>query len=343
MHRGLGRTGVVGVLEGKWPGQGAIGLRCDMDALPITERTGLAYASRHQGQMHACGHDGHTAMLLAAARHLAETRDFAGTLYFIFQPAEEGAAGAAAMIRDGLFERFPMDAVYGLHNWPGLPVGQAAVKAGPMMAAADSFDVTVEGAGSHAAMPQFGRDPVLAAAHMITALQQITAREIDPNDRCVVSVSLMQGGHAHNVIPDTVELGGTARTFRESTRAYVERRIADVCQGVAQACGVAANCRYRRGYPPTVNHTAESEICAGVLSDLVGKENVLRDPEPSMGGEDFAFMLEQKPGAYIWLGSGDAQHQAMLHSSRYDFNDRILASGASYWVSLATRVLAPES
>ncbi|MEJ2603630.1 MAG: M20 family metallopeptidase [Gammaproteobacteria bacterium] len=342
VHRGLGVTGVVGTLSSGESGR-AIGLRADMDALPIRELNEFEHRSRHEGRMHACGHDGHTAMLLGAAEHLAAHPDFDGTVHFIFQPAEEGRAGAKAMIDDGLFELFPMEAVYGMHNWPGLPVGQFAVRTGAQMAASDKFEIVVRGRGGHAAMPDQTIDPVLTAAHIVTALQSLASRNTEPTDSVVVSVTVVQGGETFNVIPDEVTLRGTARTLTPESRDRVEQGISRVASAVAEAFGASADTRYFRTYPPTVNTAAEAEIAARAAAAVVGNDNVHRDLPPTMGGEDFAFMLQEKPGCYLWIGNGPGEGGCMLHNARYDFNDEALPVGVAYWASLVAGILGPDA
>ncbi|MFO1059458.1 MAG: M20 aminoacylase family protein [Dongiaceae bacterium] len=337
-EQGLARTGVIARLDGKAPGP-AIGLRADMDALHIHEMTDVAHASQVAGKMHACGHDGHTAMLLGAARYLAETRNFAGTVYFIFQPAEENEGGGRVMVEEGLFDRCPMEAVYGLHNWPGQPAGTIAVWPGPMMAAYDVFEITVTGRGSHAAMPHQGIDPVLASAALVTALQSIASRTTDPLQSAVVSVTQIHGGDTWNVIPDSVVLRGTARSFRPDVQDAIEAGIRRIAAGVAAAHGAAAEVRYERRYPATVNSAAEAEVAARAAGQVVGDGNVLRAPSPSMGSEDFAFMLQARPGSYVWLGIGEDRPR--LHNPRYDFADEALAVGASYWARLVETALPP--
>ncbi|MGD9614555.1 MAG: M20 aminoacylase family protein [Alphaproteobacteria bacterium] len=336
---GIARTGVIGTLTGSRPGGRAIALRADMDALPIEEKTGLPHASRHPGRMHACGHDGHTAMLLGAAKYLAETRNFAGTVYFIFQPAEENEGGARVMIEEGVLDRYPVEALYGMHNWPGLPVGQFAIRPGPMMAAYDIFEINVQGRGAHAALPHFGIDPIVAAAQIVNGLQTIASRNIDPLEGAVVSVTQIQGGDTWNVIPDAVVLRGTTRSFAPSVRDALEPAIHRVAEGICAALGAQMTMRYERRYPPTVNSLAETEIAASTAAALVGGDNVRRDLLPSMGAEDFAWFLEKKPGAYIWIGNGAGPDRAMPHNPHYDFNDEILTLGASYWARLAETVL----
>lgn len=335
--RGLARTGVVGVLKGRHEGGRAIGLRADMDALHIHEETNRPYASKVAGKMHACGHDGHTTMLLGAAKYLAETRDFAGTAYFIFQPAEENEGGGRAMVDEGLFERFPVEAVYGMHNWPGVGEGKIGVRVGPMMAAYDVFEVTVTGHGAHAAMPHEGIDPVLVAAHIVTGLQAIASRNVDPLDAVVVSVTQIHGGEAWNVIPEQVVLRGTARSFKPAVQDLTEANIGRIAKGVAAAHGASIEMRYERRYPPTVNSEAETRHAARIAAAVVGEPNVIDGVTPVMGSEDFAFMLAKKPGSYIWLGAGEDQPN--LHSPHYDFNDDILPVGASYWARLVEETL----
>lgn len=338
VHTGIATTGVVGVLR-QGSGRRSVALRCDMDALPIEERTGLAYASRVPGKMHACGHDGHTVMLLGAARYLAATRRFDGTIYLIFQPAEEGRGGGKRMLEEGLFERFPADAVYGLHNWPSLPVGSFAMSVGPAMAAADQLTIRLTGRGCHAAMPHLGRDPIAGAAQLVQALNTLLGREIDPLDQAVVSITKIAAGETFNVVPETAELLGTVRTFRAATRDLIERRIGEVVAGIAAATGLHAELDYRRGYPPTINHAREARIGADVAAEVAGATQVDRAAPPSMGAEDFAFMLEERPGAYIRLGNGSDADGRLLHSPHYDFNDAALPFGISYWVRLAERSL----
>ncbi|MFT0877534.1 M20 aminoacylase family protein [Rhodopseudomonas sp. G2_2311] len=337
---GLGRTGVVGVIRGARPaGTGdlkAIGLRADMDALPIVEATGLPYASKVPGKMHACGHDGHTAMLLGAARYLAETRNFAGDAVMIFQPAEEGGAGAAAMIDDGLMERFGIDQVYGMHNGPGIPVGAFAISPGPVMAATDAIDIRIEGHGGHAARPHLCVDPVLAGAQLITALQGIVSRNVDPFEAAVLSMCEFHAGNARNVIPQYAELKGTVRTMTAEVRDMVEQRVRDVVAGVAQVTGTRIELTYERGYPVLVNHMAETDVAIQVARDVAGEANVVPLP-PLMGAEDFAYMLEKRPGAFVFIGNGDS---AGLHHPAYDFNDEAIVYGTSYWVRLVETQLA---
>ena len=332
---GIGKTGVVGVIHnGDGP---AIGLRADMDALPITEETGLSYQSTKDGLMHACGHDGHTAMLLGAARYLSENRNFAGTVVFIFQPAEEGFAGAKAMIDDGLFERYPVDSIYGVHNMPGLPTGTIALSPGPVMAAADEFRVTVQGKGGHGAMPHMATDPVPAAAAMISALQGIVSRNADPSATLVISVTTLHAGDAFNVIPDTVEFGGTVRHFDSDVGEMAERRMREVLEGVAVAHGAGVAFSYRKGYPPTCNHDAETAFAREVAANVLGAEAPAQPPV--MGSEDFSFFLEEKPGAYAFVGNGDGPACVTVHNPHYDFNDEILPVGASFFARLVETAL----
>ena len=336
---GLGRTGVVGVIKGRKPASGdmkVIGLRADMDALPIEEETNLPYASKTPGKMHACGHDGHTAMLLGAARYLAETRNFAGEAVVIFQPAEEGGAGADAMIKDGLMERFRIEQVYGMHNGPGLPIGSFALRPGPIMAATDAINIRIEGLGGHAARPHKCIDSVLVGAQLVTALQSIVSRTVDPLDSAVISVCEFHAGNARNVIPQIAELKGTVRTLMPEVRDLVERRVREVVAGVAQQTGATIDLVYERGYPVTVNHPEQTDIATRIASDVAGAANVHAVP-PMMGAEDFAYMLEARPGAFIFVGNGDS---AGLHHPAYNFNDEAIVYGTSYWVKLVEHTLA---
>ena len=342
VHRGLARTGVIGVLHGRnGPGGRAVGLRADMDCLPIQETGTVPYRSRHDGRMHACGHDGHTTMLLGAARYLAATRRFDGTAYLIFQPAEEGGGGGRRMVEEGLFERFPADQVYALHNWPALPPGKIAVRAGPMMAATDEIRITVRGKGGHAAMPHLGTDPMLLSAYIITALQSVASRNIDPLDALVISLCSMQTSQvgAFNITPDFVTLIGTVRSFRPETRDLAETRIKQIVAGIAGSLGGSAEVEYQRGYPPTVNTAREAEFAARVGETIVGRETVVRDAVPTMGGEDFSYMLQARPGAYIWLGQGGGPSGCFLHNPGYDFNDDVIPLGAGYLASLVEESL----
>jgi hippurate hydrolase len=338
VHAGIGRTGVVGVLRAG-SGERRIGLRADMDALPIQEETGLPWASKAAGRMHACGHDGHTAMLLGAARYLAETRNFDGTVYLIFQPGEEGMGGGREMVKDGLLDRFPAEQLFGLHNWPYLPAGSFAMCKGPAMAASDEFRIELKGTGCHAAMPHLGRDPVVAAALLVQALQAVVAREVDPLDNGVISVTGIAGGHAYNIVPERVELWGTVRTFREETRQRLIRRVQEVAKGVALAQALEAEVRIIEGYPATINSPRQAQLGADAAAEIVGEAKVNRDPPPCMGSEDFAFMLKERPGSYIWMGTGTGSGEKQLHSPHYDFNDEALAYGVSYWARLVERLL----
>ena len=334
IHRGMGITGIVGVLRGTGAGTAAIGLRADMDALPMQEMNKFAHASKTPGRMHACGHDGHSAMLLGAAQYLAETRNFDGTAYFIFQPAEEGGNGGKAMIKDGLFEQFDMSTVWGMHNWPGMDVGKIGVHNGPCMAAADFFEIHITGSGGHAAMPDLAVDPIPCGAAIVQSLQSIVSRRITALEAAVVSVTIFDAGSALNVIPGSARLGGTARSFSTKIRKSLEESIREIAQSTAKAYDCAVEIDWQLGYPPTVNHANESGRAVAVASDILGQENVITDLPPSMGAEDFSFMLTEKPGSYIWLGAGPAKEGAMLHNNCYDFNDSVLATGASYWARL---------
>ncbi|MHB1103371.1 MAG: M20 aminoacylase family protein [Devosia sp.] len=327
---GLGRTGVVGVIKGRGPGK-TIGLRADMDALPITERTGKPYASKASGKMHACGHDGHTSMLLGAAKYLAETRNFDGTAVLIFQPAEEGGAGGRAMVEDGLMERFGIEEVYGMHNIPGLPVGSFGIREGGIMAASDEFGIIIEGVGGHAALPHNTIDPVMIAAQLITALHTIVSRNVDPMRNAVLSVTMVQAGEAFNIIPRTVKLTGTIRTLDEEVRNFMENQLRTVSISLVEAFGAKAEVNYRRGYPVTVNAPDQTAYAAKVAGEVAGSERVDANADATMGGEDFSYMLQARPGAYIFLGNGDS---AELHTDTYDFNDEIIPVGVSYWVRL---------
>jgi len=339
VHRGLAGTGVVGILR-NGDSTRSIGLRADMDALPVHEQNLFPHRSRHQGRMHACGHDGHTAMLLGAAQVLAGSSDFNGTVVFIFQPAEETDGGARVMIEQGLFERFPVDAVFGMHNWPGLPAGQFAVHGGPVMACADQFDIVLSGHGGHAAMPQQARDPLIAAAALVQAVQTVVSRSLDPLDPAVISVTrFFAGGEAYNVIPAEARIGGTVRAFRGEVQDRIEAALERLAGGIAAAHGVQSHLDYRRGYPPTVNTATEAALCAEVAGAVAGAGNARRDLAPSMGAEDFSYMLREKPGCYVWIGNGMAEGGCMLHNPRYDFNDAILPLGVRYWVELVKRAL----
>ncbi|UIJ72379.1 M20 aminoacylase family protein [Aurantimonas sp. HBX-1] len=335
---GIGRTGVVGLIHGRGGAGGpVIGLRADMDALPIVEETGLAYASGRPGAMHACGHDGHTAMLLGAARSLAESRAFDGTVALIFQPAEEGGAGAKAMMEDGLFARWPIGRVFGMHNRPGLAVGKFGIRAGGIMASTDEFIITVKGRGGHAALPHSTVDPIPVAAALVQALQTIAGRNADPLKSLVVSVTQVHAGFAHNVIPDTAVVSGTARSLDPAMRDLAEERLRGIAAGICAAHGAAVDIDFDRNYPITINDAAEASFCAAVAGEIVGPANVDPDIAPMMAGEDFSYMLEEKPGAYIFIGNGDS---ASLHNPAYDFCDDAIAFGASFWVRLAERALS---
>ena len=341
-HEGVGRTGIVGVIEGKETSSGrSVGLRADMDALALCELNTFAHASQRPGVMHACGHDGHTAMLLGAARYLAQTRAFNGTVYLIFQPAEEGRGGAQAMLADGLFERFPADEIYALHNSPVLPVGTVAVAPGACLSSADMFTLRIVGRGGHGAHPHLAADPVLAAAHVVSALHHIVPRNVPPMENAVLSLCAIQGGdlQARNVIPDHVEIGGTVRTFSEPVRDLIEWRIAEVAQATAQAHGSRAELDYTRLFPATVSTEREAAFAARVAAELVGAERVITKPMPSTASEDFACMLQQRPGAYLRVGPGGAEQGRNLHNPHYEFNDAILPLGASLLATLAIKAL----
>jgi amidohydrolase len=342
VHRGIAKTGVVGVIPGRKKASGrAIGLRADMDCLPMHERNAFEHKSQNEGRMHACGHDGHTTMLLGAARYLAETRNFDGTAYLIFQPAEEGGGGGQVMVKEGLFERFPAHEVYALHNWPGLPPGKMAVRPGPVMAATDEVQITVRGRGGHGAMPHLAVDPVVAAAHVITALQSIASRSVNPLDAIVVSICSLATSQVgvFNVIPDHVKLVGTVRSFQPETRDLAERRLREIVTKTAEAFGATAEVTYARGYPATVNSAREAQFAAEVGKRLFGADNVITEHEPTMGGEDFSYMLQERPGAYVFLGQGGAQGGCFLHNPNYDFNDEVIPLGAGYLAALVEQAL----
>jgi hippurate hydrolase len=346
VHRGLGRTGVVGIVKNGTSSR-AVGLRADIDALPMTEHNHFAHASTYPGKMHACGHDGHTAMLLAAARHFARHRNFDGTVYLVFQPAEEGGGGAREMMRDGLFDKFPMEAIFGIHNWPGMQVGQFALKSGPVMASSNEFKITIRGKGSHAALPHNGIDPVPVACQMVQAFQTIVSRNKRPIDTAVISVTMIHAGEATNVVPDDCVLQGTVRTFTTEVLDLVERRMQQIAESTCAAFEATCEFEFKRNYPPTVNHEAETEFARKLLGEVVGPENVL-EFEPTMGSEDFSYFLQAKPGCYFLIGNGDGAHRVgghglgpcTLHNPNYDFNDELIPLGATAWVRLAEKWLA---
>ncbi|MFZ2294900.1 MAG: M20 aminoacylase family protein [Polaromonas sp.] len=348
IHRGLAGTGVVGIVHGRDAGAcgRAVGLRADMDALPLQELNRFPHASQLAGKMHACGHDGHTAMLLAAAQHLAQHRDFDGTVYLIFQPAEEDGGGAREMIRAGLFEQFAMQAVFGMHNWPGAPVGTFSASPGPVMASSNDFKITIRGKGSHAALPHNGIDPVPVACQLVQSFQTIISRNKHPGDAGVISVTMIHAGEATNVVPESCELQGTVRTFTLEVLALIEQRMQDITQHTCAAFGAQCEFEFRRKYPPTINSTVEIEFARQVMAGIVGADRVLAQ-EPAMTAEDFAYMLQAKPGAYVWISNGDGAHRqpghgtgpCTLHNPSYDFNDDLIPLGATYWVELSTQWL----
>ncbi len=347
VHRGMGTTGVVGVIK-NGSSQRSIGLRADMDALPVNEANTFAHASKHPGKMHACGHDGHTAMLLAAAQHLAKHKHFDGTVVLIFQPAEEGGGGAREMIKDGLFDKFPVDAVFGLHNWPGMPVGTLAVSPGPVMASSNEFKITIRGKGCHAALPHNGIDPVPIACEMVQAFQTIVSRNLKPIDAGVISVTMIHAGDATNVVANSCELQGTVRTFTVEMLDLIERRMQTIAEHVSAAHEASCEFAFVRNYPPTINHVNEAAFTREVLSGIVGADNVLAQ-EPTMGAEDFSYMLLEKPGAYFFIANGEGQHREMghgggpctLHNPSYDFNDDLIPLGGTVWVRMVEQFLAP--
>jgi hippurate hydrolase len=342
VHRGLAKTGVVGTIR-RGNSLRAVGLRADMDCLPMQEANTFDHRSTHDGKMHACGHDGHTTMLLGAARHLSKTKNFDGVVHFIFQPGEEGFGGGRVMVEEGLFDKFPCDAVFAMHNKPGIPVGQMATTLGPLLAASDRFDIKIKGTGTHAAHPHSGNDPFIIGSQIVLALQTIPARNVDPIDSTVISVGFMRGGSAYNVIPDELHIGGTVRSFRPEVQALLEKRIGEVARGTAAAYGASCEFNYRRGYPPTINHAGEAEFAAGVAAEICGGDNVSTTIAPSLGGEDFSYMLQKRPGAMLWLGNGPGEGGCFLHNTHYDFNDTALPYGVSFFVRLAERFLArPE-
>jgi hippurate hydrolase len=347
IYRGMGKTGVVARLDGEQGPGKMIGLRADMDALPLQEKNTFAHASTHPGKMHACGHDGHTAMLLGAAQYLANHRDFKGSVIFIFQPAEEGGAGAQEMIEDGLFEQFPCDAVFGMHNWPGLGEGHFGVVSGPMMASSNEFSIEIQGKGGHAALPHNSADPVMAGVHIAQALQTIITRNKRPIDAAVISITQFHAGETTNVIADTARLGGTVRTFTLDVLDLIERRMHEIAHQVAGAFDCKANLEFIRNYPPLINDEQQTQFASSVMKELVGEERVNTRIDPTMGAEDFAFMLQKKPGCYVFLGNGDGDHRTAghgmgpchLHNPSYDFNDQIIPVGVNYWVRLAQTFL----
>jgi len=346
VHRGMGRTGVVGIIR-NGSSDRAVALRADIDALPMTEHNTFEHASRHAGKMHACGHDGHTAMLLAAAKHLSKHRNFDGTVVLVFQPAEEGGGGAREMMRDGLFDKFPVEAIFGAHNWPGMQVGQFALKGGPTFASSNEFKITIRGKGAHAAMPHNGVDPVPVACQMVQAFQTIITRNKRPIDAGVISVTMIHTGEATNVVPDACVMEGTVRTFTLEVLDLIEQRMQDIAQHTAAAFGATCEFEFVRNYPPTINHPAETEFARRVMAEVVGADNVL-EFEPTMGAEDFSYFLLEKPGCYFLIGNGDGSHRAsghgmgpcMLHNPSYDFNDELIPLGATLWVRMAEAWLA---
>jgi hippurate hydrolase len=337
---GLARTGVVGVIRGNGSSDRAIGLRADMDALPIVEETGVPHASQHPGVMHACGHDGHTTMLLGAAKYLAETRNFDGTVYCIFQPAEENLAGGDIMVKEGLFERCPVEMVFGMHNWPQMPAGTFAWRGGPIMAAVANIEITITGKGAHGAMPHFGIDPIVIASHIVTSLQSIVARNVEPLESGVVTIGHINGGHTYNVIPETVRMLGTARWFDPRVGDQLENGVRRLATGIAESFGATADVVFSRDYPATVNDPDATVLARRAATTVAGEARVVHMAKPTMGGEDFSFMLNAKQGSYIMLGGGRGKGDAMVHHPRYDFNDEILPVGASYWATLAEQLLA---
>ena len=334
---GYANTGIVAYIKGsKGNSDKSIGLRADFDALPMPEKNNFDHKSTNEGMMHACGHDGHTSMLLGAAKYLSENNDFDGNVYFIFQPGEEGFAGGQKMIQDGMFDDFKIDEVYALHNWPELPIGTIGVNNGPMMAAVDEFDIIVNGKGGHAAIPQLAIDPVVIASQIVLSIQTIISRSTDPVDKALISITKINGGTAYNVIDDSVKLGGTIRTFKPETRSFFEKKINEIASGIAKANGAEAKIEFHltNKYPPTINSKKESEFAANVAKKIFGDAKVNTEIDPSMGGEDFSYLLEKKPGSYLYIGQGDENHKAHLHTTKYDFNDNLLPIGVNYWVEL---------
>ncbi len=342
VHRGLAKTAVVGTLR-RGNSLRAVGLRADMDCLPMQEMNAFAHASTHAGKMHGCGHDGHTTMLLGAARYLAETCQFEGAVHFIFQPAEEGGGGGKLMIEEGFLDKFPCDAVFALHNRPGIPVGHMGVRSGPTLASSDRFDIRIKGRGTHAAHPHTGIDPFIIGAQVTLALQTITSRNKDPIDTSVVSIGFMKGGSAYNVIPDELVIGGTARAFRPEVRDLIERRLGEIARGTAATFGGSAEISYRRGYPPTINDADETAFATSVAAEICGDDGVQRNYPPSMGSEDFSYFLEKRPGAMLWLGNGPGEGGCFLHNTKYDFNDSAIPTGVSFLARLAERYLGRET
>ena len=342
-NEGYSNTGLVAWVKGnKGNSIRSIGLRADFDALPMSEKNNFDHKSTKDGMMHACGHDGHTSMLLGAAKYVSENNNFDGTVYFIFQPGEEGFAGGKKMIEDGLFDDFSIDEVYALHNWPELPLGSFGINSSTMMAAVDEFDIIVKGKGGHAAIPQLVIDPIIVASQIVTAIQTIISRSIDPVDKALISITKIHGGTAYNVIDDEVKLSGTIRTFKPETRSFIEKKIEEIANGIAKAHGAEANIEFDliNKYPPTINSKNESEFAANVAKKMVGEEKVNTDIDPSMGGEDFSYLLNKKPGSYMYIGQGDENHKAHLHTTKYDFNDNLLPIGVNYWVNLVKEFFA---
>ena len=340
---GYANTGIVARIKGSQGNSDrSIGLRADFDALPMPEKNDFDHKSTKEGMMHACGHDGHTSMLLGAAKYLSENNDFDGNVYFIFQPGEEGFAGGEKMIQDGMFNDFKIDEVYALHNWPELPLGSIGVNSGPMMAAVDEFDIIVKGKGGHAAIPQLAIDPVVIASQIVLAVQTIVSRSTDPVDKALISITKISGGTAYNVIDDSVKMGGTIRTFKRETRAFYEKKLKEISSGIAKANGADADVEFHltNKYPPTINSKKESEFAANVAKKIFGESNVNTNIEPSMGGEDFSYLLEKKPGSYLYIGQGDENHKAHLHTTKYDFNDNLLPVGVNFWVELVKEYFA---